>query len=91
VNERTCDGYERASPKRRMNLFVGTEQWAMLHAIRQQTGAPIAELVRRAISEYLLRHGPWQSSVEPSWESERRDTPVSSDVGAPKKKGLSSK
>jgi hypothetical protein len=53
-----------ASPKRRMNLHIGTDQWVMLQALRQSTGAPIAELVRRAIAEYLARHRPSVSSRE---------------------------
>jgi hypothetical protein len=47
-----------------MNLHIGTDQWVMLEALRQNTGAPIAELARRAIAEYLARHRPSVSSTE---------------------------
>jgi Ribbon-helix-helix domain len=39
--------------KRRVNIYVETQQWELLQAIQDETGAPMAELVRRAISEYV--------------------------------------
>jgi DNA-binding transcriptional regulator YhcF (GntR family) len=39
--------------KRRINLYVEPQQWEVLQAIQQETGALPSELVRRAISEYV--------------------------------------
>jgi len=39
---------------RRTALFLKEEQLAKLQTLSDKTGAPIAELVRRAIDAYLL-------------------------------------
>lgn len=45
------------SPKRRANLYLEPQQWTILEAISEETGAPVSELIRRAINEYILEHG----------------------------------
>lgn len=47
---------ERVSPKHRVNIYVEADQWIVLQGLSGRTGAPIAELVRRAIDEYVARH-----------------------------------
>jgi predicted DNA-binding protein len=39
---------------KRTALFLKEEQLAKLQTLSQKTGAPIAELVRRAIDSYLV-------------------------------------
>lgn len=39
-----------------MNIYVTDEQRLQLQAIRELTGAPVAESVRRAINDYVARH-----------------------------------
>ena len=39
---------------KRTALFLKTEQLKKLQALSAKTGAPVAELVRRAIDAYLL-------------------------------------
>ena len=39
---------------KRTALFLKTEQLKKLQALSTKTGAPVAELVRRAIDAYLL-------------------------------------
>ena len=39
---------------KRTALFLKTEQLKKLQALSEKTGAPVAELVRRAIDAYLL-------------------------------------
>jgi predicted DNA-binding protein len=39
--------------KTRTNIYLTEEQRAGLTALSQQTGAPVAELVRRAVDAYL--------------------------------------
>lgn len=51
------------SPKHRVNIHIDAEQWTMLQALRDETGAPIAEIIRRAIGEYLRRHPLQQSGT----------------------------
>jgi predicted DNA-binding protein len=41
-------------PMRRTALFLKEEQLEKLQTLSEKTGAPIAELVRRAIDAYLL-------------------------------------
>lgn len=41
---------------RRVNLYVTSEQWRQLQELRERTGAPLAESVRRAINDYIARH-----------------------------------
>ena len=40
--------------KIRMNVYLNAKQKDMLEKLSDRTGAPIAELVRRAIDAYLL-------------------------------------
>ena len=41
-------------PMRRTALFLKEQQRAKLQKLSEKTGAPVAELVRRAIDAYLL-------------------------------------
>jgi predicted DNA-binding protein len=41
-------------PMRRTALFLKEPQLAKLQKLSEKTGAPVAELVRRAIDAYLL-------------------------------------
>ena len=41
--------------KTRMNLYVDSKQKEQLERISEKTGAPVAELIRRAIDAYLKR------------------------------------
>jgi len=40
-------------PKNRMNVYIEPEQKERLEAISKKTGAPVAELIRRAINLFL--------------------------------------
>lgn len=42
-----------SSVKRRVNIYVDEAQWSLLQRLRERTGAPVAESVRRAIDAYL--------------------------------------
>lgn len=44
------------SPKHRVNIYVEADQWIVLQGLSDRTGAPLAELVRRSIDEYVARH-----------------------------------
>ena len=41
-------------PIRRTALFLKEQQMAKLRKLSEKTGAPVAELIRRAIDAYLL-------------------------------------
>jgi predicted DNA-binding protein len=41
-------------PMRRTALFLKEQQLAKLQKLSEKTGAPVAELIRRAIDAYLL-------------------------------------
>jgi hypothetical protein len=56
--------------KRRVNIYVEPEQWEVLQAIQQETGAMPSELVRRAISEYVSARYS-QGQVEKMLETQR--------------------
>jgi hypothetical protein len=45
-----------SSDLRRVNLYVTSEQWRQLQDLKERTGAPLAESVRRAIDDYIARH-----------------------------------
>ena len=40
--------------KLRMNIYVNKEQKQVLEKLSARTGAPVAELIRRAIDAYLV-------------------------------------
>jgi predicted DNA-binding protein len=42
--------------KIRMNVFLNREQKQALERLSAKTGAPVAELIRRAIDAYLQRN-----------------------------------
>lgn len=42
-------------PMKRTALFLKEEQLRRLQALSEKTGAPVAELIRRAIDTYLRR------------------------------------
>jgi transcriptional regulator with XRE-family HTH domain len=39
-----------------LHSYVEPAQWRKLHALRERTGTPVGEMVRRAIDEYLAHH-----------------------------------
>jgi len=39
--------------KQRTNIYLRADQVEKLRALNEKTGAPVAELVRRAVDEYL--------------------------------------
>jgi predicted DNA-binding protein len=43
--------------KKLTNLRISEEQLKRLKALSEKTGAPLAELIRRAIDEYLKKKG----------------------------------
>jgi predicted DNA-binding protein len=43
--------------KIRTNIFLTRVELKKLRALSKKTGAPVAELVRRAVDEYLERFG----------------------------------
>jgi len=45
------------SPKQRFPVMLEPAQLSALRAIEQQTGAPVAEQIRRAIDAYLAQKG----------------------------------
>ena len=42
-------------PMKRTALFLKEDQLKKLQALSEKTGAPVAELIRRAIDEYLKK------------------------------------
>jgi predicted DNA-binding protein len=40
-------------PKIRMNIYLSGEQKSLLERLSTKTGAPVAELVRRAVDAYV--------------------------------------
>lgn len=44
--------------KIRVNMYFSTEQKEKLDKLSEKTGAPVAELVRRAIDAYLKANKP---------------------------------
>lgn len=45
------------SPRKRISVFLDPELLDGLKALKAEHGAPEAESIRRAIGEYLARHG----------------------------------
>jgi predicted DNA-binding protein len=45
--------YNVPVPKRRTNIYLTPDQMKRLKLLNEKTGAPVAELVRRAVDEYL--------------------------------------
>jgi predicted DNA-binding protein len=45
--------YTDAMPKLRTNTYLTEKQKAALEKLSERTGAPVAELIRRAIDAYL--------------------------------------
>jgi predicted DNA-binding protein len=41
--------------KRRTNIYFRPDQMKKLKELNEKTGAPVAELVRRAVDEYLAK------------------------------------
>jgi predicted DNA-binding protein len=39
--------------KERTNIYLATDQMKQLKALSKKTGAPVAELIRRAVEAYL--------------------------------------
>ncbi len=46
--------YTECMPKLRTNIYLTSEQKKLLEKLSDRTGAPVAELIRRAIDGYLL-------------------------------------
>jgi predicted DNA-binding protein len=51
----SAKGGEAVITKIRTNIFLTRTELKKLRGLSKQTGAPVAELVRRAIDEYLKR------------------------------------
>jgi len=47
-------------PKIRTNIYLTDKQKALLDKLSEKTGAPVAELIRRAIDAYLVLRIPAQ-------------------------------
>jgi predicted DNA-binding protein len=47
--------YTAAIVKHRTNIYLRPDQMKKLRMLNDKTGAPIAELVRRAVDEYLAK------------------------------------
>ena len=45
--------YTALMPKVRTNIYLTDKQKALLERLSERTGAPVAELIRRAIDSYL--------------------------------------
>ena len=45
-----------SSGLRRVNIYVDEAQWSLLQRLKERTGAPVAESVRRAVDRYLAEH-----------------------------------
>ena len=45
----------KPQPMRRINLYMPKDQIKRLEAVSEKTGAPVAELIRRAVEAYLKR------------------------------------
>jgi hypothetical protein len=43
------------SMKHRTNIYLRPDQVKQLKALHEKTGAPVAELVRRAVDDYLAK------------------------------------
>ena len=41
--------------KDRTNIYLRPDQMKKLKALNEKTGAPVAELIRRAVDEYLAK------------------------------------
>lgn len=54
--------------KTRTNVYLSDAQRAELAALSQRTGAPVAELVRRAIDAYLEKDREKDRTEKPSKE-----------------------
>jgi hypothetical protein len=53
------------TPRRRANFYLDDELLAGLKALKARIGIPESEAVRRAVAEYLERHGtPSQPKTE---------------------------
>jgi hypothetical protein len=42
-----------SSGMRRVNIYVDEAQWSLLQRLKERSGAPVAESVRRSIDRYL--------------------------------------
>jgi len=47
--------YSGIRMKHRTNIYLRPDQMKQLKALNEKTGAPVAELVRRALDEYLAK------------------------------------
>lgn len=47
--------YNGITVKHRTNIYLRPDQMKKLRALNEKSGAPIAELVRRAVDEYLAK------------------------------------
>jgi predicted DNA-binding protein len=45
----------KSQPMQRINLYMPKDQIKRLESVSERTGAPIAELIRRAVEAYLKR------------------------------------
>ena len=47
--------YTGSGMKDRTNIYLRPDQMNKLKALNKKTGAPVAELIRRAVDEYLAK------------------------------------
>jgi len=59
----------KRKPKRRMEFWIREDQHASLLVRYERIGVPIAEQIRRAIDEYLYKHGRLSSKKRSENES----------------------
>lgn len=52
-----CQLVYTGTMKTRMNVYLDSHQKEQLEKLSQKTGAPVAELIRRAIDSYLKKAG----------------------------------
>jgi hypothetical protein len=45
-------------PKRRTVVYFNESEWEALKKMSEKTGAPVAELVRRAVAEWIAKKSP---------------------------------
>lgn len=60
-------------PMKRVNLYLPEEQLQQLSEIHSETGAPVSEIVRRAITNYVgAWHGRQEGRKDPKEKTQDR-------------------
>jgi predicted DNA-binding protein len=60
------------TPRKLYNFYIDPELADGLKALKERTGAPEAESIRRALSEYLKKHGAMPKTVRPRATTRKR-------------------